>query len=233
MIQRFGMMCALALSLTASPALADGPVVVELFTSQGCNACPPADELLGELAGRDDVIALALHVDYWDYIGWADTFGNPAFTERQQGYSRAAHSTVVYTPQMVVGGVDHVAGIRPMDVLDLIAAHREAPDPVAVEASSTADGWRVRAAWVGEGEAPAMVVQVVTYSPMEEVEITRGENAGLTAEYYNIVRSLQVISEWSGASEFEAQVMPSNNMPHVVIVQESDHGAILGVARLD
>lgn len=233
MTQRFGMICAMALGVAATPALADDPVVVELFTSQGCSACPPADELLAQLAERDDVIALALHVDYWDYIGWADTFANPAFSQRQQSYGRAAGSTVVYTPQMVIGGVDHVIGNRTMEVADAIAAHRAIANPVSVEALASAGGWIVTAAWVGDGQAPAMVVQVVTVSPMEAVEITRGENAGLSTEYHNIVRSWQVVAEWSGATEFEAQVMPSNEMPHVVIFQSDGFGAILGAAWLD
>ncbi|WP_224815190.1 thioredoxin family protein [Hasllibacter sp. MH4015] len=216
-----------------APALADGPVVLELFTSQGCSSCPPADDLLGQLAEREDVIALALHVNYWDYIGWEDTFATPQLTERQHYYGHAAGSTVVYTPQMVIGGVDHVIGTRAMEVADLIAAHMAQPDPVDVDATPTGDGWQVQAVWVGDGTAPQMVVQVVTYSPHEVVEITRGENAGLTVDYHNIVRSWQVVSDWSGATPFEAQVMPTGDMPHVVIVQADGHGAILGAARLD
>lgn len=233
MTHRFGILCAATLAALATPASADDPVVVELFTSQGCSACPPADALMAELAERDDIIALALHVDYWDYIGWADTFANPAFTERQHYYGHAAGSTVVYTPQMVIGGVDHVIGNRTMEVVDAIAAHRRVANPVSVDAIAAQGGWQVRAVWVGEGQAPAMVVQVVTYSPMEQVEITRGENAGLSTSYHNVVRSWQVVSDWSGAAAFEAQVMPAGDMPHVVIVQTDGHGAILGAARLD
>lgn len=232
MTHRFGMICALALA-TATPAQADDPVVVELFTSQGCSSCPPADEMLAQLSGRDDVIALALHVDYWDYIGWADTFANAAFTERQHYYAQVAGSTVVYTPQMVIGGVDHVIGNRAMEVADTISAHRAVQNPVSVEAEAVSGGWQVSAAWVGDGQAPAMVVQVVTYSPMERVEITRGENAGLSTSYHNIVRTWAVVSDWSGTAEFEAQVTPSNDMPHVVIVQADGYGAILGAARLN
>ncbi len=233
MTNRLILTTALGLTLSAAPALADGPVVVELFTSQGCSSCPPADRLLGELAARDDVIALALHVDYWDYIGWADTFADATFTARQQGYGHAAGSTVVYTPQMVVGGVDHVVGYRPMEVADLIVAHRETPNPVTVEASAAESGWQVTAVWTGTGTAPGMVVQLVTYTPMEQVEITRGENAGLSVAYYNIVQDWQVVAEWAGAAPFEAQVVPTADMPHVVIVQSRDHGAILGAVQLD
>jgi hypothetical protein len=225
---------AFGISLAALPALADGPVVVELFTSQGCSSCPPADELLGELAAHQDVIALALHVDYWDYIGWADTFAQPAFTQRQEGYGQAAGSTVVYTPQMVVGGVDHVVGFRPMDVAELIMAHRAAADAVTVEATgSQGGGWRIHAAWTGTGAAPGMVVQLVTFSPLEEVEITHGENAGLSVDYHNIVRSWQVVGDWTGAAPFEAQITASTDLQHAVIVQTEGYGAILGAARLD
>lgn len=233
MTHRFGILCAAALTAAATPALADNMVVVELFTSQGCSSCPPADALLGELAGRDDVIALALHVDYWDYIGWEDTFANPAFSQRQLYYGHAAGSTVVYTPQMVIGGVDHVIGNRAMEVADTITAHRASANPVDMDATATEGGWQVSATWVGEGSAPAMVVQVVTYSPLEQVEIGHGENAGLSAAYHNVVRSWQVVSDWSGASAFEAQVTPTGDLRHAVIVQADGHGAILGATRLD
>src|SRR6056297_1329329 len=106
MTQSFGIFCAAALASFTAPALADDPVVVELFTSQGCSSCPPADAMLGELAERDDVIPLALHVDYWDYIGWADIFADPAYTRRQKGYAHATGQRMVYTPQMVIDGQD-------------------------------------------------------------------------------------------------------------------------------
>lgn len=233
MTHRFGFLCAAALTAFSTPVLADSPVVVELFTSQGCSSCPPADALLGELAGRDDIIALSLHVDYWDYIGWTDTFAQAAFTQRQHYYGRAAGSTVVYTPQMVIGGTDHVIGNRAMEVADTIMAHRALPNPVEIATAPAQGGWQVRAIWVGEGQAPAMVVQVVTYSPEEHVDIAHGENAGLSVAYHNIVRSWQVVSAWSGEAAFEAQVSPVADMDHVVIVQADGHGAILGAARLD
>lgn len=235
MTHRFGILSAAALLVLpiGTTASADEPVVVELFTSQGCSSCPPADAFFAELADRDDVIALALHVDYWDYIGWQDTFAQAAFTQRQHAYARAANSTMVYTPQMVIGGVDHVIGTHAMEVADAIAAQRSTPDPVSVEATQTQNGWQVRATWEGQGQAPAMVVQVVTYSPAEEVAISRGENAGLSVNYHNVVRSWQVVAEWSGAADFDAQVVPSSDIPHVVIVQAGSHGPILAAERLN
>jgi len=107
-----------AVTLTpAGQANADGPVVVELFTSQGCSSCPPADKILGELAKRDDVIALSLHVDYWDYLGWKDDFASPAHTARQQGYATALGERMMFTPQMIIGGTDSVVGSRAMELI--------------------------------------------------------------------------------------------------------------------
>lgn len=219
----------------AQDAGANGPVVVELFTSQGCAACPPADMMMADLADRDDVIALSLHVDYWNYLGWEDTFSQAAFTERQYAYGRAAGSTVVYTPQLIVGGQDRVMGARAMEVADQIAAHRDLPNPVAVEvASDPANAaFLIRASWVDAGPAPDMIVQLVAYSPHEVVEISRGENAGRTAEYHNVVRHWHVIAEWDGAAPFNATFQAQSDLPHVVIVQGANHGAILGAASVD
>jgi len=206
--------------------------LVELFTSQGCSSCPPADALLGELAGRDDVIALALHVDYWDYIGWADTFAAPAFTARQQGYSRAVGSTVVYTPQMVIDGAEQVAGYRPMSVADLIGAHSAVENPVSVQVRRDGAVFDVAA----ETDLPvgtAIDVHVVGYLPHARVEIERGENAGHTSDHYNIVRSWQVVATWDAAGQFLMQVEPEADLPHVVLFQGSGNGPILGAARLD
>uniref|UniRef100_UPI002FDA0931 DUF1223 domain-containing protein n=1 Tax=Pontibaca methylaminivorans TaxID=515897 RepID=UPI002FDA0931 len=101
-----------------------GPVVVELFTSQGYPSCPPADAMLAELAGREDVLPLALHVDYWDYMGWKDTFASPENTARQRGYAAAGERKMVYTPQMVINGADHLVGTRFRDISALIDRHK-------------------------------------------------------------------------------------------------------------
>lgn len=215
----------------ASPP-AGGPVVIELFSSQGCSACPPADQMLGDLAGRDGLIVLALHVDYWDYIGWEDTFARPEFTERQYGYGRAAGSTVVYTPQIVINGVDHVAGFRPMEVMDLIAQHSAEAHPVTITTRLQGASVEVSADWTSERPAPNMIVQLVAYSPEATVEITRGENAGATADYHNVARMLSVLADWDGAAAFRADVVPQSELPHVIIVQEAGFGAILGAAWL-
>jgi hypothetical protein len=210
-----------------------GPVVVELFTSQGCSSCPPADALLGELAQRDDVIALALHVDYWDYIGWQDTFGSAQMTQRQHGYAHAIGSTVVYTPQIIVGGQDRVVGVRPMAVADLIQTHRALPDDVSVALTRSGAFVTLEARAHMPPPRPAMIVQLVTYSPHEEVQIERGERAGSISNHYNVVTSWQVVGEWDGAAPFSARIDPQGDRPLVAIVQLAGQGRILGAARLD
>ncbi|WP_071673397.1 DUF1223 domain-containing protein [Nioella nitratireducens] len=214
-------------------ARADSPVVVELFTSQGCSACPPADALLAELATRPDVIALSLHVDYWDYIGWADTFASSQFTYRQQSYARAAGQRMVYTPQMIVGGVERVVGYEPMDVAEHIMELREVEYPVEVRLTRTRTGaLRIAARASMAFDDPRMLVQLVRYHPEETVEIRRGENAGRTVEYSNVVTDWMQLDHWSGQSPFEMELDDDRSGPVVVLVQMAGPGLILGAARL-
>ena len=222
--------CALALWATfAAPVAAESPVVVELFTSQGCSSCPPADKVLGQIAERDDVIAIALHVDYWDYLGWKDEFADPSFTKRQRAYARAKGTRTVYTPQMIVGGADHIVGTRSMELADLIQKHRATPNPVKV--SLQRDGDRVRIVAVGKtgGEA---IVQILTYTPKSTVNVRRGENAGRTLDYHNTVNKIVEVGRWNGSSDYRASVKMPNDAPVVVMVQQKGAGPILGAARL-
>ncbi|QBY00051.1 DUF1223 domain-containing protein [Rhodophyticola sp. CCM32] len=219
--------------MPVSGARAGELVVIELFTSQGCSSCPPADELLGELAAREDVIALSLHVNYWDYIGWADTFATEEFTQRQHDYGRAAGSTVIYTPQMIIGGVDHVIGYRPMNVAELIMDHSRQPYPVEISVTLEGDEYIVQAQTDMVSPRPNMMVQLISYSPLEEVDIHRGENAGHVIIYHNVVTSWQVIGEWNGAGVFQTRVRPEGDGNVAMIIQTSGFGAILGAVRLD
>jgi hypothetical protein len=192
---------ALMMTCFAAPAMADmSPVVVELYTSQGCSSCPPADEMLTELSARDDVIALALHVDYWDYIGWVDEFANPAHTRRQQDYARAAGETTIYTPQFVIAGTDIVIGARGMDVADLIAAHRTVEDTVDVNLNWMGDTLTIAAQMDDTPTDGGYVIQLVQILSEQTVDIRRGENAGKTISYANVVQSLEVIEQWDGAA---------------------------------
>ncbi len=215
----------------AATAQDRSPVVVELFTSQGCSSCPPADALLAKLAPRDDVIALALHVDYWDYIGWKDIFGDPDNTRRQKAYARVAGSHMIYTPQMVVDGVQQLAGHQPMELVELIQRHQAAAAPVLMQMTRQGDRIIVtaRAETPMPGEA---VLQLVRYIPRQTVTITRGENAGRTITYSNIVTAWNQVATWDGTYPFRMSFEISSGQPVVAIMQQRGPGPILAAARL-
>jgi hypothetical protein len=215
----------------AAPGLADGhPVLVELFTSQGCSSCPPADDLFRDLARRSDVIALSLHVDYWDYIGWADTFAQPAFTERQKGYAHAAGERMIYTPQMVVGGHVHVPGTKPMRLAEAIERLGEVP--VAVDLTVRRTGTEVEiAAEPRQPDFGPLVVQMLRYSPEETVQIGRGENAGRTVTYANVVTELATLGVWDGRAPLVMRVtIDGRPDPVVVVLQREGHGPVVAAA---
>lgn len=218
------------MALSGGAATAN-PVVVELYTSQGCSSCPPADALLGEIADRDDVIALGLHVDYWDYIGWKDQFADPAFSARQRAYARAAGQRTVYTPQIIVNGRDHLVGYKPMKLAELMQTYKARPLPVSVDLRRDGDRVEIEARAVGEIPSGGCVVQVLTYDPYASVEIGRGENAGRTLEYFNIVRDLVEVGRWDGNGTWRATVRVPADRPVAVLVQARDHGPILGAAK--
>jgi hypothetical protein len=217
----------------AAPAVAGGPVVVELFTSQGCSSCPPADALLGELADRDDVIALSMHVDYWDYLGWVDEFASPANTQRQRGYARESRSTMIYTPQMVVGGEDGIVGTKAMQLAKQIDRHKNKADVVSLRIKRDVPG-KLNIAAIRTGDVPAdMHIQVIRYVSKQMVEIRSGENAGKTITYHNVVESLNSIGSWNGDAELNIQADAPGDHPTVVLIQDGSFGPILAAARLD
>lgn len=219
------------MSLTGPVARAgDATVVVELFTSQGCSSCPPADEILVQLGKRDNVIALALHVDYWDYIGWKDDFALSAFTARQKGYARAFGSRMIYTPQMVINGSKDVVGNRPMDVAEAVDDYGDTGSLTPLNLSRDGASLSI-AAPARDGMQNADVI-LVRYMPEESVSIPRGENAGKTVTYSHIVTEWTDIGDWNGASPLEQNVPVEGAAPVVVLVQAKNHGPILAAARL-
>lgn len=224
----------LAPFLLASAALAgegQRPVVVELFTSQGCSSCPPADALLHDLAARDDVIALSMHVDYWDYIGWKDVFAKPAHTKRQHSYAKAGHRKMVYTPQMIIDGGDHVVGNRPKDVTALIKRH--AARPQSIDLGVTRQGGQITVtAKALQGGVEPLIVQMVRYVPRSEVAITRGENAGRTISYANVVTDLVELGRWDGRAPLTLKARAKGDTPIAVLLQRPGHGMIEAAALL-
>ncbi len=223
---------AAAMMLASPVAAGEQPVVVELFTSQGCSSCPPADAFLHDLAARDDVLALALHVDYWDYIGWKDIFANPAYSQRQREYARAGGRRMVYTPQLVINGEDHVVGNRPMDVTDVIARHLSGEDTVVLTAARTDDNVSISAEALIAIDRP-LIVQLVRYRPESTVEIKRGENAGRTLSYANVVTELTKIGEWNPAQPLSIDVPVSGDLPAVVLIQHYEHGPMEAAVKVD
>lgn len=221
---------ALWMATASMGAAQNSPVVVELFTSQGCSSCPPADELLHQLAERDDVIPLALHIDYWDYIGWKDAFANAAFTKRQKAYARAASRKMIYTPQMIIDGRDDVVGNRPMDVAEMIAKRLNTPSPVSVSLSR--DSGRLHITAASDHAVGQMDVFMVRYTPTQRVDIKRGENAGRSIVYSHIVTDWRNVGKWDGKDSFKTSAKISGDAPVVVLIQSSGTGPILAAARL-
>lgn len=216
-----------------NPALAQSKpmVVVELYTSQGCSSCPPADEFMAELVANPDVIALALHVDYWDYIGWKDDFAHSAFTDRQKEYARAIGSRTIYTPQMIVNGEERVEGHNPEAVNSMVQMQLMEPSVVSLMLQREGDVLTIRAS--GEVANGPFSVNVVRYVPNETVSIERGENAGLTMEYHNIVTAFDTVGEWSGAGPLDMETTLTGEGPVAVFLQSQGPGAIITAARLD
>lgn len=216
----------------APPLLAqDRPVVVELFTSQGCSSCPPADEILAELSKRDDVIALALHVDYWDYIGWKDRFGDPNHAARQRAYAAAAGRKSVYTPEMIVNGTTDVVGAKPMAVSQAIARHKNDPSQIDLTLLRSDETLQI-AATARAGTAGKYTVHMLRYTPAATTQIERGENAGHTFQYHNIAQNWTVLGDWDAAKPLSISTKITGELPVVVIIQHSGAGPIAAAARL-
>ena len=216
-------------------AAEDKPLtVVELFTSQGCSSCPPADAFLGELAKRDDLLALSVHVDYWDYIGWKDVFASPKNTMRQRRYAQKLGLRYVYTPQMVIQGAFDSTGSDRAKVLRKIAEAKKL-DRLAVKIRHAGDGLRITVP-AGDPRDQA-AVWLAVFDRRHEIEIKRGENSGRILRYHNVVRGMTQIGTWTGRPldiVTKAADMPAQGRDScAVIVQSLKTGRILGAARLD
>ena len=206
------------------------PAVLELFTSQGCSSCPPAEKLVGELAQRPDVLALTFHVDYWDDLGWRDRFSSPQATQRQRDYAQRLHLSSVYTPQAIIDGQDNLVGSNRSAIeASLRGARIGAPVTLSV------DHGRVRADLGAQSNAAASNVLLVAYLRSAVSPIGRGENAGRTIQESNVVRGVQVIGQWRGqAQQFDSAIaaLPADATDVAVLVQTAERGAIIGAARI-
>lgn len=239
--------CAVVASVLGATGLRADPAhpraVVELFTSQGCGRCPPADALFEKLSHDPDLVTLSYAVDYWDYLGWKDTAARPEFTQRQRAYAERRGDQAVYTPQAVIDGRAHVVGSDRAAIettVAALAAEGRAPS-VDVEVETSADSMVVKVgdapAGLGHGRA---TVWLARYERARTVPIGKGENSGKTVTYSHLVRTLQPIGMWKGKAvriELPRQEMVGEEGEGCAILVQLDHdgapGAIVGARLVD
>ena len=224
-----GAMAVLCLTPRGQAQTAPGkPVVVELFTSQGCSSCPPADALLGELARLPNVVALAFHVDYWDSIGWRDRYEIPMAAKRQTRYVDTLNLSSAFTPQVVIDGKASYVGSDRRRILAALAQRQEdVPVVVEVSPSELVINLPERAAQSDYD------VNVVAYLPEAATPIGRGENSGRTLTEFNIVRELRRVATWDGKQSvlrLPLASLPADATQVAVLLQQSKQGSIVGSA---
>ncbi|MEM8743343.1 MAG: DUF1223 domain-containing protein [Pseudomonadota bacterium] len=236
-----------ALALTGAVAVVheqavaepESKAVIELFTSQGCSSCPPADKLLGKLARRDDVVALTFPVDYWDYLGWKDTLASPAYSTRQRDYAKSRGDGEVYTPQVVVDGVSHAVGSRPSEIRRAIAQSKRKLRNARVPLKMRTDGdtlvITVGAAPDGARVKPA-TIWLALVKKEETVKIARGENRGRTITYHQVVRDMTPIGHWKGKSMVirlpKHHLQKSDADGCTVLLQQDTAGPVIAAAEM-
>ena len=215
----------LALAAGVSAAAAQPLTVVELFTSQGCSSCPPANANLIKVKDRPGVLALSFNVTYWDYLGWKDTFGRQEFTQRQVNYEPPLGHDGPFTPQVVVNGATDTVGVKPGEIERLISTSHRGEGP----ALALGDG-KVS---IGAGKAPAghADIWLVRYTRgVVEVPVARGENTGRTLPHATVVHSLQRLGSWDGQAATLPLPTASGGLSTAVLVQSPDGGPILAAA---
>lgn len=197
-----GALGACAIITIIRPVYADPRAVIELFTSQGCSSCPPADEVLGELAKDPSVVALSMPIDYWDYLGWKDTLADSRFSARQKAYSRMRGDREVYTPQVVVNGSTHVIGSDLAGIENAIERTRT-EGVMSVPVKMTQSGKQMMVSVTAPADGPSTMhgeVWIGSISTSVPILIARGENSGREITYHNVVRNLLKVGDWNGNS---------------------------------
>jgi len=220
-----------------APKASQSTSVVELFTSQGCSSCPKADALLKTYATRPGVLAISLPVDYWDYLGWKDTFGSAKFTERQRNYAKARGDGQIYTPQAVVNGMAHVNGASQKDIDAAIvsSAAQVEPNRVQLYFSMERGNLIIETGRAPEGAAAKeATVWLAVIQKQAEVAVSKGENEGKTLTYTNVVRDLTPVGTWTGQPMrivlSRAALMRKELESVAVLVQQGKAGPIIAAA---
>jgi len=207
--------------------------VVELFTSEGCSSCPPADRLLGQLATRPDVLALSIHVDYWDYIGWKDPFAKPAYSDRQRDYAAQFSLRYVYTPQMVIDGAYQAVGSNAGEVTGMIERAKDAP---RVDVRLERKGGGIEVSLPESKLSHPVEVVAVYFDNGHEVQVKRGENSGRKLAHRNVLRKIVPLAIWNGDAKRLAIAAPTggdDGESCAVILQRKSDRRIIGAARLE
>lgn len=213
--------------------------VIELFTSQGCSSCPPADKLLTDLAQRPDIIALSFPVTYWDYLGWRDTLAKPENTQRQRNYALARGDGQVYTPQAIVNGVEGCVGSNRSAIESAVRSTSSivAKDAVTLIVKRETGRLLIETGGAaGDAKHKSGTVWVASVSRTATVPIARGENAGSNVTYTNVVRALTAAGEWQGqptSFAFPLSALPKDGDMLVVFLQEENLGPIVAAARVE
>ncbi len=167
--------------------------VVELFTSQGCYSCPPADKLIGDFSKTGDVLALSWHVNYWDYLGWKDIFASKSNTERQYRYAKSLEQRQVYTPQAIINGRAHVVGSNKSDITNTLSGFEASQRGMIVPVDATMTDESLKIAVASTSVSTDATLYMVFFNKEHEVNIKRGENGGKTLKYYNVVHDIQTL----------------------------------------
>jgi hypothetical protein len=215
----------LVLGSLAGPAAAVPLTVVELFQSQGCSDCPPANANVMALSDRPDVLALSFGVTYWDQLGWKDTFASPQYTARQWDYARGLRHSTVYTPQVVVNGKADITGRDRGELESLIRREANASAPPVEIVNGQVH--------IGKGTAGRYDVWLIRFNPkIENVPIARGENSGITLPHKNVVKQLVKLGGWNGSpASFAIPAASQTGLKEAVLVQAGAGGAIVAAAR--
>jgi hypothetical protein len=209
------------------------PVLVELFTSQGCSSCPPADKLAAQLSRDPDIFVVSFNVDYWDYLGWRDTLAKPEYSQRQYDYAKSRGDGSVYTPQMVINGTTHAVGNNPKQVHEHINIGANTPPALALKLEITRKDITLDIPeFKQQGDATVWLMAIESKVVQK---IDRGENAGDSITYVNVVRNLVPAAKWTGEA-YRGSWMRNAILPHdckscIAVLQQNNVGPVIGLAR--
>jgi hypothetical protein len=225
----------------AGDAMRSQPVLVELYTSQGCSDCPPADEILADLARRSDVVALSFPITYWDMLGWKDTLATQSNTDRQKAYAEALGRSGTYTPQIIVGGMEDVVGNKRHRVLSAVTRHyalRREAEPISFDVNYSAENLTIDisgAAPRSIADGSAATIWVMRVLGQASVAVEQGENKNRMLAYTNIVRDIREAGSWTGGDKtltLPLTLEPSNHDAIAVVMQSGDFGQVFAVVLL-